>query len=270
MNTNCLEHTACPQCGNDAALKIAAKTLAHVTDDGAETFGDLEWDDQSFAACPTCGREGKLGEFRLPSSEEAQPGIPLTTFNVHLYREMRLFFPGIEAPSHEVAASWASQKPDDEAALIDDCDGETLAALVDVAGDEAFEHSRMISFDPAREATHDLVTALGNLCAQIEGAYGDIDLSEANAALAKACGASAPASLREAGPMNEKRTAWASAALTSFCLITGQHAEEETGEAICDLICDLLHLAKAKGFHPDALVAQGIGHYEYEILHPDE
>ena len=38
MNTNCLEHTACPQCGNDSALKIAAKTLAHVTDDGAETL----------------------------------------------------------------------------------------------------------------------------------------------------------------------------------------------------------------------------------------
>ena len=76
MNTNCLEHTACPQCGNDSALKIAVKTLAHVTDDGAETFGDLEWDDQSFAACPACGREGKLGEFRRLSPEEAPPEIP--------------------------------------------------------------------------------------------------------------------------------------------------------------------------------------------------
>ena len=270
MNTNCLEHTACPQCGNDSALKIAVKTLAHVTDDGAETFGDLEWDDRSFAACPACGREGKLGEFRRLSSEEAPPGNPLTTFNVHLYREMRLFFPGIEAPSADIAASWASQKPTDEAALIDDCDGETLAALVDVAGDETFEHSRMISFDPAREATHYLVTALSNLCAQIEGAYGDIDLSEANAALAKALGASAPTLQREAGTMNAKRAAWASAALAAFRLITGQHAEEETGEAIGDLICDLLHLAKAKGLNPDALAAQGIGHYEYEILHPDE
>jgi hypothetical protein len=83
MNTNCLEHTACPQCGNDSALKIAAKTLAHVTDDGAETFGDLEWDDQSFAACPTCGKEGKLGEFRRSSPEDAPPGTSLTTFPVH-------------------------------------------------------------------------------------------------------------------------------------------------------------------------------------------
>ena len=49
--------------------------------------------------------------------------------------------------------------------------------------------------------------------------------------------------------MNEKRAAWASAALAAFCLITGQHPEEETGEAICDLISDLLHLAKAKGLN---------------------
>ena len=75
MNTNCLEHIACPQCGNDSALKIAVTALAHVTDDGAETFGDLEWDDQSFAACPACGREGKLGEFRSPTVGEVH-GAP--------------------------------------------------------------------------------------------------------------------------------------------------------------------------------------------------
>ena len=125
---------------------------------------------------PCMRQRREAGEFRRPSPEEAPPGIPLTTFNVHLYRAMRLFFPGIEAPSAEIAASWASQKLTDEAALIDDCDGETLAALVDVVGDEAFEHSRMISFDPAREAMHDLITALDNLCTRIEGAYGDIDL----------------------------------------------------------------------------------------------
>ena len=76
MNTNCLEHTACPQCGNDSALKIAVTALAHVTDDGAEIFGGLEWDDQSFAACPACGTEGKLGEFRSPSLAEAH-GVPV-------------------------------------------------------------------------------------------------------------------------------------------------------------------------------------------------
>jgi hypothetical protein len=118
--------------------------------------------------------------------------MTMNTYNVHIYREMRLFFPGIEAPSAEIAAAWAAQKPTDDAALVDDCDGETLAALVDVVGDEEFEHSQMISFDPAQETMRALITALDNLCAQIEGAYGDIDLSEANAVLAKADGTAAP------------------------------------------------------------------------------
>ena len=147
MNTNCLEHIACPQCGNDSALNITVIALAHVTDDGAEVFGDLEWDDQSFAACPACGRIGKLGEFHYPC---------------------------------------------------------------------------------------------------------------------------APASQMEAGSMNTKRAAWASAALASFCWMTGQHDEEEMGEAIGDLICDLLHLAKAKNLNPEALVTQAIAHYEHEILFPDD
>jgi hypothetical protein len=118
--------------------------------------------------------------------------MTMNTYNVHIYREMRLFFPGIEAPSAEIGASWASQKTTDDAALVDDCDGETLAALVDVVGDEAFEHSQMIDFDPARQFTRELQEALVNLCAQIDGAYGDIDLSEANAVLAKVGGAAAP------------------------------------------------------------------------------
>ena len=109
----------------------------------------------------------------------------MNTYNVHIFCEMRLFFPGIEAPSAEIAASWASQKLTAEAALIDDCDGETFAALVDVVGDEAFKHSRMIDLDPARQFTRELQEALVNLCAQIDGAYGDIDISEANAVLAK-------------------------------------------------------------------------------------
>jgi hypothetical protein len=74
----------------------------------------------------------------------------------------------------------------------------------------------------------------------------------------------------EALKMNAKRALWANVALSSFRAVTGQNAEEEAGEAICDLICDLLHLAKSWGFNPDALAAQGIGHYEHEVLYPDD
>ena len=60
----------------------------------------------------------------------------MTLYNVHIYREMRLYFPGIEAGSLEAAASIAADKLTPDAQVIDDCDGETLSALVDVVGDE--------------------------------------------------------------------------------------------------------------------------------------
>ena len=76
MNTNCLEHTACPQCGNDSALKIAAKTLAHVTDDGAETFGALEWDDQSLRHALHAAEKESLGNFATPPLKRPRPKSP--------------------------------------------------------------------------------------------------------------------------------------------------------------------------------------------------
>jgi DNA-directed RNA polymerase subunit RPC12/RpoP len=63
-NTNCLEGIACPTCGNDAMIYIEAKTLTMVKDDGAEAFGDMEWDDDSYAECPECRHRGTLREFR--------------------------------------------------------------------------------------------------------------------------------------------------------------------------------------------------------------
>ena len=64
-NTNCLEGIACPACGNDSMIHIEARTLAVVTDNGAETFGDMEWDASSYAECPDCRHRGTLGEFRI-------------------------------------------------------------------------------------------------------------------------------------------------------------------------------------------------------------
>lgn len=75
----------------------------------------------------------------------------MTTYNVHLYREMRLVYGGIEAGSHEQAAAIARDRPTDQADSIDDCEGESIAALVDVQGDEEYEESRTIDFEPERE-----------------------------------------------------------------------------------------------------------------------
>ena len=71
----------------------------------------------------------------------------MTRYNVHIYREMRLFFPGIEAGSVDEAVGLAAGKSSHDAELIDDCEGETLAALVDVVGNKTFEQSRMIDFE---------------------------------------------------------------------------------------------------------------------------
>ena len=60
-------------------------------------------------------------------------------YNVHLYREMKLYFPKIDADSPETAAEFARQQPTHNAQSIDECDGNDTAALVDVvvvSGDE--------------------------------------------------------------------------------------------------------------------------------------
>lgn len=71
-NTNCLENIACPRCGNDSRIIVEVITLAEVTDDGAEMFGDMEWDDGNYAECPECRYRGTIGEFRIPA-DNANP-----------------------------------------------------------------------------------------------------------------------------------------------------------------------------------------------------
>jgi ribosomal protein S27E len=73
-NTNCLAGISCPNCGNDSVVYIETRTLAVVTDDGAETFGDMEWDADSYAECPECKHRGTVGQFRPQST--AEPTTP--------------------------------------------------------------------------------------------------------------------------------------------------------------------------------------------------
>jgi len=73
-----------------------------------------------------------------------------TKYIVHIYREMRLTFPGIEAPSPEAAACLAADKPTHDADTIDDCEGDSLTALVDIEGDTEYVQSRFVDFEPAQ------------------------------------------------------------------------------------------------------------------------
>ncbi len=97
------------------------------------------------------------------------------SYNVHIYREMRLTYRGIEADSHDAAASIARDKPTDEADSIDDCEGETLSALVDVQGDEDYEQSRFIDFEEERlrKAAPNLLSALRRLLDDLADAEED-------------------------------------------------------------------------------------------------
>ncbi len=74
----------------------------------------------------------------------------MKTYRVHVYRELRLYFPAIEASSAEEAAQLAAGMPTAEAEQIHDCEGETLCALVDVPGDEDYRHSVQVDFDLER------------------------------------------------------------------------------------------------------------------------
>ncbi len=61
-------------------------------------------------------------------------------YNVHLYREMRLFFENVEADNPEEALKKVMDTPADQAECHD-CEGENLSALVDVVGDPDYKNS---------------------------------------------------------------------------------------------------------------------------------
>src|SRR5215831_4658117 len=84
----------------------------------------------------------------------------MKTYNVHIYREMRLFFPGVVARTVEEAATRAAEMPSDAAKALEDCDGENLAALVGVVGSEEGQQNWMIDFDPVRAMASELLTVL--------------------------------------------------------------------------------------------------------------
>jgi aminoglycoside phosphotransferase len=94
----------------------------------------------------------------------------MTIYNVHLYREMRLYFPAIEACTPEEAARIAAGRPTGEAQYTEDCDGENMAALIDVAGDNEFTHSVTIDYEAERlrRSAPNLLEALKTLAEQAD------------------------------------------------------------------------------------------------------
>lgn len=64
-NDNCLTDKACPKCGNRRRLLIESTCLMDVSDDGTDSYGDVEWGDRSYARCYECDHEGHLEDFTI-------------------------------------------------------------------------------------------------------------------------------------------------------------------------------------------------------------
>ena len=118
----------------------------------------------------------------------------MTLYNVHIYREMRLVYEGISAETPEAAAAIARKQPTDDCVEIADCEGETLSAVVDEAGDSAYERSVMIDFE--NECLRTASPALLAACRMVVDRWERGDLAEAaracQSAIAEAGAASPP------------------------------------------------------------------------------
>jgi hypothetical protein len=92
-------------------------------------------------------------------------------YNVHLYREMRLYYQDIQAESPQQAAEFCREFTCEMAAgEALDCDGETFGALVDLQGDVDHFQSVMVDFEGerTRKAAPQLLAALQEAVAEIE------------------------------------------------------------------------------------------------------
>jgi hypothetical protein len=87
----------------------------------------------------------------------------MTVYNVHIFREMRLKFDGIEADTPEAAAAIADDKLADQADEIEDSDGVGFSAVVDLVGDGEDTFCRAIYFEAGR-----LLNAATTLLATLE------------------------------------------------------------------------------------------------------
>jgi hypothetical protein len=70
MNTNCLEGMSCPVCGQEEEILVRARMWVSLRDDGTDAYadsldmrGEVEYDDESDAACTACRFEATLAAF---------------------------------------------------------------------------------------------------------------------------------------------------------------------------------------------------------------
>jgi hypothetical protein len=120
----------------------------------------------------------------------------MTLYNVHMDREVHLTYESIEADTAYAAADIALDRSVGAADDIDDCAGESFAAVIDVASDDQFEQFVTIEFEAERlrKAAPDMLDALrefiavdelANECGEWKWESLDRAFSMARAAIAK-------------------------------------------------------------------------------------
>lgn len=76
-------------------------------------------------------------------------------------------------------------------------------------------------------------------------------------------------------PSNDTRADWAEHALatftqqTYFCRSPDELDQGDIGDAIADLICDLLHYADRQGLAPEKLINQAVTNHRFECEEED-
>lgn len=84
MNTNCLAGMRCPKCGQEDQINVAAKIWTSVidngTDDDLQDDHNVEYDEDSEAACPDpeCGFTGTWGDFQIKEPIEVWTAVVLS------------------------------------------------------------------------------------------------------------------------------------------------------------------------------------------------
>lgn len=69
-NENCLEGLKCPKCGALEPFRILAKMVVQMYDDGSDSglpWENIEWDDDAYCECCTCGYHQEVRDFEIES-----------------------------------------------------------------------------------------------------------------------------------------------------------------------------------------------------------
>lgn len=64
-NKNCLEGIRCPDCGNQDRFKVQATTIFELIDDGTDGHYDVEYNEDSYFECYSCGKHGTVKDFMI-------------------------------------------------------------------------------------------------------------------------------------------------------------------------------------------------------------